>query len=226
MQKPVVVFDMDGVLVDVTESYREAIRATVAHFSGQEVTRARIQDYKNAGGWNDDWSLSHHLIQSAGVDVDLPTVVEYFQSIFHGGNGTEGLIMREKWLARGGLFDRLKSRFDLAVFTGRLRWEAELTLNRFWSAANFEYIVGAGDVERLKPAPDGLLRIRELSGGSPMWYVGDTVDDARSSAAAGVPFVGIAAPANPRYGELITLLRAEGAVAVLDDINRLEDVLQ
>ena len=37
-----------------------------------------------------------------------------------------------------------------------------------------------------------------------------------------VPFIGIAAKANPRYDELVRLLRAEGAVAVLDDINSLE----
>jgi len=55
--------------------------------------------------------------------------------------------------------------------------------------------------------------------------VGDTVDDARSAKAAGVPFVGIAAPGNPRYGELVELLRGEGAVAVLDDINSLEAVV-
>ena len=50
----------------------------------------------------------------------------------------------------------------------------------------------------------------------------DTVDDARASRAAAVPFIGIAASGNPRYGELVTLLREEGAVAILDDINGLE----
>jgi phosphoglycolate phosphatase-like HAD superfamily hydrolase len=53
------------------------------------------------------------------------------------------------------------------------------------------------------------------------WYVGDTVDDARASKAAGIPFIGIAARLNPRYEDLVRLLREEGAVAVLDDINGL-----
>jgi imidazoleglycerol phosphate synthase glutamine amidotransferase subunit HisH len=43
---------------------------------------------------------------------------------------------------------------------------------------------------------------------------------------AGVPFVGIASPANPRREELVTVLRDTGAVAVLDDINGLEGVLE
>jgi HAD superfamily phosphatase len=32
--KPLLVFDMDGVLVDVTESYRETIAQTVERFTG------------------------------------------------------------------------------------------------------------------------------------------------------------------------------------------------
>jgi len=221
---PVLVFDMDGVLVDVSQSYRETIRATVRHFTGSQIGFEEIQDYKNQGGWNDDWALSHHIITQAGVPAAYQEVVDYFQRIFH-GNGTDGLILRERWIAREGLLERLAARYRFAVFTGRLRWEAELTLARFAPALKFEPIVGAGDVERLKPAPDGLLRIRELAGAGAIWYAGDTVDDARSARAAGVPFIGIAAPSNPRYHELKPLLAAENAVAVLDDINALEEVL-
>ena len=57
------------------------------------------------------------------------------------------------------------------------------------------------------------------------WYIGDTVDDARCAREAGVPFIGIAAPANPRYKDLVEVLNAEKAVAVLDDINQLEAVV-
>ncbi len=34
------IFDMDGVLVDVTESYRAAIQATVKHFTGNDLSRS------------------------------------------------------------------------------------------------------------------------------------------------------------------------------------------
>ena len=76
-----------------------------------------------------------------------------------------------------------------------------------------------------KPAPDGLLAIRSMFPGRKLWYIGDTVDDARSGKAAGVPFIGIAARNNSRYDELIALFKQEGAVAILDDINQLETVL-
>ena len=57
-----------------------------------------------------------------------------------------------------------------------------------------------------------------------LFYVGDTVDDARCAKAAGVPFIGIAAPSNPRYLDLVFLFQAEGAYAIVDDINYLEQV--
>jgi len=223
--KPIIVFDMDGVLVDVTESYRETIQQTVRHFTGQNISREAIQDYKNQGGWNDDWKLSHHIISGAGVTITLEEVIEYFQGLFLGRNGTPGLILREQWVAKPGVLERLLEDYRFAVFTGRIREEAELTLNRFVPGMAFDPIVGMHDVVNHKPAPDGLLQIAAANPDVPICYVGDTVDDARSARAAGVPFIGIAAPSNPRYIDLVFLFQAEKAIAIIDDINYLKEVL-
>jgi HAD superfamily phosphatase len=223
MVKDLIVFDMDGVLVEVGESYRATIQATVKYFTGSEPGRAEIQDWKNRGGYNDDWKLSSHMIKARGVEAEFDDVVERFQSIFH-GDGTDGLIRHEQWIAEADLFARLAESHTLAVFTGRLRWEAHVTLNRFCPEV-FEPVVGSDDVIHTKPNPEGLLKIRESVPHARCWYVGDTVDDARASSAANVPFIGIAARANPRYEELVKLLRTEGAVAVLDDINQLESAI-
>jgi HAD superfamily phosphatase len=219
--KPLLVFDMDGVLVDVTESYREAIAQTFGHFTKLEISNQQIQDYKNQGGWNDDWRLSHHIVTQAGMDVPFEEVKAYFQSIFLGENG---LIMREQWVARPGALEKLNERFHFALFTGRPRPEAELTLKRFAPQLRFDPIIGMYDVENHKPAPDGLLRIAAANGASGLFYIGDTVDDARAARAAGVPFIGIAAPSNPRYLDLVFLFQAEKACAIVDDINYLEEV--
>ena len=80
------------------------------------------------------------------------------------------------------------------------------------------------DVEHRKPDPDGLLRIVQGNPGCTVFYVGDTVDDARSARAARVPFIGIAAPSNPLYIDLVFLFQEEGAYAIVDDINYLEEV--
>jgi HAD superfamily phosphatase len=225
MTRPLLVFDMDGVLVDVTDSYRETIQQTVLHFTGRPISPEEIQDYKNRGGYNDDWKLSHEVITKAGVEVTLQTVIDYFQGVFHGVDGQPGLILREKWIAREGVLEGLAERYQFALFTGRMRWEAELTLQRNTTLA-FDPIVGMHDVEQQKPAPEGLLKIAAAHPGRRIWYVGDTVDDARCARAAGVPFIGITSPANPRYLDVVDLFFAEKAFAIVDDINYLEEVLE
>lgn len=224
MPRSLLVFDMDGVLVDVGESYREAIQQTVAHFSGRRPTREEIQDWKNRGGWNDDWLLSQALLREYGCEIPFETVRDQFQRLFLGENG-DGLITRERWIARQGVLERLAERFDFALFTGRPREDAQLTLDRFAGQLRFDPLIGMYEVEQPKPAPDGLLRIARQAPGRKLWYIGDTVDDARAARAAGVSFIGISAPGKPRRDELTRLLREHGAAAVLDDINQLETVL-
>jgi HAD superfamily hydrolase (TIGR01548 family) len=215
-QQQVLVFDMDGVLVDVTDSYRETIVRTVEHFTGQTISRDSIQDYKNQGGWNNDWALSQKICHDLGVDISYAKIVDYFNWLFL----EQGLIHRERWLPQTGLLDRLSNKFELAIFTGRTTQEAEITLNREGLRDRF-LLVSANDVAKEKPAPDGLLKIAGLRPSKKLLYVGDTVDDARCARAAQVPFVGIAAELSPRRAELLELFRTEGAIQVLKDINEI-----
>jgi HAD superfamily phosphatase len=221
---PLIVFDMDGVLAEVTESYREAIVQTVEHFTGQRIERDLIQDYKNQGGWNNDWALSQKIASDLGVEVPYDVVVDYFNKIFIGIKGN-GLIQREQWFPKPGLLERLRNRFGLAIFTGRLQYEAEITLKRFAPDCSFDPLLCAEHVPNPKPAPDGLQAIQRSNPGRKLWYVGDTVDDARSARAAGVPFIGIAAQNHSRRDEILRLFREEQAVAVLENVNEIEGAL-
>jgi HAD superfamily phosphatase len=223
MNQPLLIFDMDGVLVDVTESYRETITRTVEHFTGRPCTRQAVQECKNAGGWNDDWQLSHHLVCSAGVDAPFDEVKAHFQKLFRGVNGTPGLMLRERWIARPGMLEKLGEKFRFAVFTGRDREETQLTLNRFAAGLVFDPIVCMDEVKNHKPAPDGLLHILRSNPDSTAYYIGDTIDDARAARAAAMPFIGIAAPANPLHNELVAIFQSEGSCAVLADINYLPE---
>jgi len=217
----VIVFDMDGVLVEVTQSYREGIRETVRHFTGQDVSHDTIQDFKNAGGWNNDWQLSHRLIADLGKTVSYGEVVDRFNLIFFGKNG-DGLILKEQWMPKDGLLEGLAKRAVLAIFTGRVKWEADATLGRYASKIRFEPIVTDECVANPKPAPDGLETIKRYYPGKWIWYLGDTVDDARSALAAQVPFIGVSTPHNPRHEEIARSLRDLGALEVIQDINDLE----
>jgi HAD superfamily phosphatase len=210
------VFDMDGVLVDVTESYRETVVRTVEHFTHQTISRDSIQEYKNQGGWNNDWLLSQKICHDLGVEIPYATIVEYFNYLFL----DQGMIHRERWLPRHGLLDRLAEKFEFAIFTGRTTEEAEITLEREGLRDRF-LLVTANDVECEKPAPDGLLKIAALRPSKKLLYIGDTVDDARCARSAYVPFIGVAASRSPRRDELVALLQLEGAIQVIEDINEI-----
>jgi HAD superfamily hydrolase (TIGR01548 family) len=212
----VMIFDMDGVLVDVTDSYREAIVRTVEHFTGKTITREQIQEYKNQGGWNNDWLLSQKICSDLGFQPPYQTIVDQFNDFFL----KQGLIHRERWLPRNGLLEGLAQRFELAIFTGRSMVEAEITLQREGWLGRL-LLVTSDEVLHEKPAPDGLLKIASMRPGKQLLYIGDTVDDARCARAANVPFIGIAAPDSPRRDELIGLFQNEGAIRVLGDINEI-----
>jgi HAD superfamily phosphatase len=216
----IIVFDVDGVLVEVTDSYREAIRETVKHFTGDLISNDLIQDFKNQGGWNNDWELSYRLILDRARKVEYEEVVDEFNRIFLGENGN-GLILREQWLPGADFFPELSQRSSFAIFTGRVGYELKPTLKRFAPHIAFDPVITSDDVKYPKPAPEGLNIIKERHAGKAIWYLGDTVDDARAAKGAGVPFIGIAARNSPRYTELVNALEREGAFAILDHVNDL-----
>jgi HAD superfamily phosphatase len=77
-----VIFDVDGVLVDVHGSYHRSILDTVKHFTGRRFTYADIQQWKSRSGYNDDWRLSTDWINSLGKNVEYAQVKRAFQKIY------------------------------------------------------------------------------------------------------------------------------------------------
>lgn len=93
----VVVFDMDGVLVDVTGSYRAAIAATVRTCVSKRGGWTPAADagwadpLKRAGGFNNDWDLSFALVRgalAAGSDFDPAS---FGDALAAGGGGMTAL---------------------------------------------------------------------------------------------------------------------------------------
>ena len=58
MDADTVVLDIDGVLVDVAGSYRRAIVESVERIYGETIAQPAIQQFKDAGGFNNDWELT------------------------------------------------------------------------------------------------------------------------------------------------------------------------
>ncbi len=212
------VFDLDGVLVDVTASFRVAIVRTVAALGGGGVEAAEVQALKNAGGFNNDWDLSRELLRRRGREVAREEVMAVFNRIYLGAAGAnDGLILQEKWLLPMPLLRALRRRHRLAIFTGRPRADAAFTLRHFGVESAFEALLGLEDVAAQKPDPEGLLRLQREHGPLAA-YLGDTVDDARCAAAVPLPFIGIVAPGLEQGAELEARLGAIGCQWLAPDI--------
>jgi len=216
------IFDVDGVLVDVRGSFHRSILDTVHFFTGRRVTYAQIQEWKSRSGYNDDWRLSTDWIASLGGETSYAEVKKQFMKFYWGENGRGGNVEREKWLVPVRRLERWARRVPLALFTGRTRTELSYTIDRMKVGRFFDSIVTMDDLENLKPHPEGLQRL--LNGLAPRkaLYLGDNVDDALSSRRARVPFLGVL----PRGSEARRLrgatLRKLGAMRILDNVNELE----
>lgn len=214
--------DLDGVLADVSGSYRACIRDTAASF-GVELAPEEIAAAKRAGDANDDWALTRRLLLARGVDAPLEEVTRRFEDLYQGSGGRPGLCERERPLAGRALLERLAARLPLGVVTGRPRADAE----RFLKAAGlrdlFAVLVVREDAP-LKPDPAPLeLALRRL-GVARAWYVGDTVDDAAAARAAGLVPLGVVAPGDDA-DVTRAALGAAGAARTLDSLDDLEDLL-
>ncbi|WP_435552335.1 TIGR01548 family HAD-type hydrolase [Natrinema sp. CGMCC1.2065] len=91
MNADAVVLDIDGVLVDVADSYRRAIVESVEAVYDRTIRKTDIQRFKDAGGFNNDWELTHAaalyiLATEEGYDESLETFTD---GIAANGGGLE-----------------------------------------------------------------------------------------------------------------------------------------
>ena len=66
-QEPqILIFDVDGVLVDVRGTYWRSALETVRHLTGKRVTFAELHEWKSKPGFNDDWNMVSAWVTSLG----------------------------------------------------------------------------------------------------------------------------------------------------------------
>ncbi|MHA1568914.1 MAG: aminotransferase class I/II-fold pyridoxal phosphate-dependent enzyme [Alphaproteobacteria bacterium] len=123
-QPQALLFDMDGVLADVSQSYRAAIAATAESY-GVSVTTDEISAAKAEAGANDDWLVTQRLLARHGVEADLAEVTARFEKLYQGTPEQAGLREKETLLIDHDLLRRLAERIPLGVVTGRPRADAE-----------------------------------------------------------------------------------------------------
>ncbi len=218
-----VLLDMDGVLADVSASYRRTIVLTAQSF-GVDLTAAEISRAKSLGDANNDWVLTHRLVASRGANTTLADITARFESIYQGTQGQLGLRESETLIPDRAILARLAARsgLRLGIVTGRPRTDCERFLRRFGIADLFQAIVCMEDATA-KPDPAPVRLALDLLDVKSAWLVGDTPDDIVAARAAAVVPLGIPAPGDT--GNAAATLMSTGAAIVLTSLAQLETLL-
>ncbi|MBE9037476.1 TIGR01548 family HAD-type hydrolase [aff. Roholtiella sp. LEGE 12411] len=192
--KAIAVFDIDGVVRDVSGSYRRAIADTVEYFTtpAYRPTPLDIDQLKSEGIWNNDWEASQELIyryfETQGqtreqLQLDYNEIVTFFQSRYRGSNPDNwtGYICNEPLLLQLSYLEQLtQAGVAWGFFSGATRASANYVLEKRLGL-QFPVLIAMEDAPG-KPDPTGLLAtVRLLENGlaktSAIIYIGDTVAD-------------------------------------------------
>ena len=186
-----VIFDIDGVLVDVSKSYREAIKRTVEKFRGTRATDQEIELIKRKPNSNNDWVVTYALATRYEGDLskinrsdkNYLKMKEVFQNFY-----LNELIDNEKILINKKYIYGLKKKGTLiGVVTSRPRYEALYVLKRI-NLVDENFVVAQEDCDEEKPSPKPILTLLQKMGTKNAIYVGDTINDQLAAEKANIRY--------------------------------------
>ncbi|MFP8957510.1 TIGR01548 family HAD-type hydrolase [Natrialbaceae archaeon A-CW3] len=114
MNADAVVLDIDGVLVDVADSYRRAIFESIDRVYNRTIRKEDIQLFKDAGGFNNDWELTYAaalyvLAAGEGYQQSLETFTD---TIAAEGGGLEAAEAAVRTEIGARATERVRRRWD------------------------------------------------------------------------------------------------------------------
>lgn len=221
----ILIFDVDGVLVDVRDTYWQSALETMRYLTGKRVTHSELHRWKSKPGNNDDWRMVARWATALGRPTTYEVAREAFGQFYWGANGRPGNVSRERIIVTPGQIARWAARFELNLFTGRNRREFSFTFAKWPATRHFRTVVTMDDVKKLKPDPEGLYKILGKRDPASALYLGDNIDDALAARDAGVPFAAIIAAGEHHYRKRAAKFRELGAVALLPRATALNTLL-
>ncbi len=217
-----ILFDLDGVLADVSDSYRSSIIEAACSF-GVELTHNDISAAKRAGNANNDWELTKRLVEDRGITCELAEVISRFQRFYEGTDGGPGLRESERLIPDPTTLRRFGERFVMGIVTGRPRKEAEWFLNRAGVRGLFATLVCMEDAPA-KPSPEPVRAAMKALGVDRAWMIGDTPDDIMAARTARVVPIGVVAPGEG--SDARAAMQLAGAAAVISRISQIEEMIR
>ncbi|KGE51120.1 phosphoglycolate phosphatase [Xanthomonas axonopodis pv. vasculorum] len=208
---PLVIFDLDGTLVDSAPNIAEALNGTLQELGLQQFSEATFRSWIGEGV---KMLLATALRQAGSTrdaDAAMPVMMRHYQaSLLHDPQLYPGVAEALTGLRDAGA--------TLALCTNKpARFIAPL-LEHLGIAAHFSRVLGGDSLPQRKPDPAPLLQLAEHFQRSPQQclMVGDSATDAAAANAANMPLAMV------RYGYLRGFdVQRAGAVAIVDDMREL-----
>lgn len=177
MEKQLLIFDLDGTLVDSSADLTTGINLMRAHYDLPPLERQTVTGYIGDG----IRKLVERSLQGAEVDVDEALALDKKFYAEH---------MLDETRLYPGVEAGLKklSGHALAVLSNKPGDPTRAILKHLGVDGLFFRMLGGGDLPNLKPAPDGIEALIEESGISKenTWMIGDHHTDLEVAHNAGV----------------------------------------
>lgn len=210
----VVVFDLDGTLADTAPDLAAALNHSLAALGRPPIDPAGV---RNLIGHGARALLQRGLAATGGADQALvergfPAFMEFYAAnLCVATRGFAGVDAALDTLAARGA--------RLAVCTNKPETLARPLIDALGWGACFAAIVGGDTLPVRKPDPAPLHAAIAQAGGGRAVMIGDSITDADTARAAGVPFVAVSFGYSDRPADAL------GADAVIGHFNNLEAVL-
>jgi len=205
-----VVFDLDGTLLDSLRDLTAALNAALAELAPRSapLPLSQVRAFIGDGARLLVTRSLEAVGLSAPVDEALPVFVRAY---------------RQRLLESTTLYAGVKETLEalrgrhLAVLTNKPGDMSRTILSGLGVAERFFRILGGGDVAQHKPDPGGLLELLSASGAAPEQtvVVGDSAIDVRTGQAAGTHTVGVT------YGFAPESLAASPPEVLIDELRQL-----
>lgn len=174
-----VVFDLDGTLVDSRRDLANATNALIVELGGQALSEERVTSMIGDGAA----VLVRRALTAAGLDPDTPGVLDRFLSHYDACL----LDYTRPYPGMTVALAALSRRAQLAVLTNKPSAATERLLDGLGLRAWFADVVGGDTSEGRKPNPNGLMGIIRRASATPAGtlLVGDSAIDLATARQAG-----------------------------------------
>ena len=165
MNKKLIIFDFDGVLINSEKNMQLTWDKTIKNFKEYNIN---FREYKDNIGLPFNKILENLSIKKK----DFKKITNYYKE--------NSLYYQNKIKLFKGvkpLVKKLKKKYKIALFTSKDNYRTKFLIKKF--DLKFDFIVAGNDVKKGKPHPEGLKKIMKKLNfrQNLIFYIGDTTYD-------------------------------------------------